>query len=311
VPNIESSHDMKRFATLLVLTAALTGCTSGITKPAEPPLGPLARVTSAHDIRLPLQGYELTPPQAETLHQARLTLNRICASRFGAPYTDTTPPTLSVSIDIASRRYGIIEASHASRYGYHTPTNSRSHAADTEGAGHLGWRPGRLELSVLTGRASNGKPLTPHERPTDEKGIPLASGGCLAETESQLNAGLSRVDPQFLPHLQGESFRLAESDSRLLTAWSTWSKCMLAHKHHYQSPWQPNDEATGENISATEKKTATDDVACRVRTRMTDTWMAVESAYQTRMLSEHKKGLTALADYQAALLDRAEAIVAH
>jgi hypothetical protein len=84
---------------------------------------------------------------------------------------------------------------------------------------------------------------------------------------------------------------------------------MRAGGHQYQSPWQPNDEASSQDATEGEKKTATADVECRSRTRMTDVWVAVENAYQKRLIEEHASSLRAVAQYHDGQLRNARAAV--
>jgi len=297
---------MRSVANLVVLTVALTACAQ--TAPAqnsEPPLGPLISVQTEMDIDLPLQRYEVTGTHVATIHEARIILNQRCAARFGTVYTDPTKATLDLMMEAASRRYGLVDAEKASRLGYRVSGHAAKGVQSPQVAGGDGWQPSRLEMLVMTGMTRNGTAARQDQRPIDDLGAPLPSGGCTAETESRLDAGLIPVNPQYLPMLQSQSFQQAEHDSRVLTAWREWSTCMRAEGYHYQSPWEPNDQAWDTPVSVMEVETAEDDLRCRQSTRLTDIWMATESAYQARLIEQHREGLLALEKYNSGRLNNA------
>jgi hypothetical protein len=72
--------------------------------------------------------------------------------------------------------------------------------------------------------------------------------------------------------------------------------------HQYKGPLDPPADARFQPSGTTqERKTAKDDVACKASTNLVGRWYAVESAYQTALISDHKAELAALAQAQEAI----------
>ena len=177
------------------------------------------------------------------------------------------------------RRYGIVEGSLVEKYGYGLPPTL---GQTDQGKG--GWNPSAHEDTILQG------PRDGTSRPKDQHGAPLPAGGCLGETNRSLGG-----DPPMNPGaVSMDSFQASETDPRVVEAMKAWSECMASSGFDYASPWQPNDTAWPEPAGATEIRTAAQDIACRQESNLVGTWFAVESAYQQRVISQHRAEFAAL-----------------
>jgi hypothetical protein len=81
--------------------------------------------------------------------------------------------------------------------------------------------------------------------------------------------------------------------------------------YDYADVWAVNNDArwTGQAPTAEEIATATRDVACRTRTELVPTWLAVETAYQRRLIAERPDDFAALKASRRHWVDSAERVV--
>jgi hypothetical protein len=79
-------------------------------------------------------------------------------------------------------------------------------------------------------------------------------------------------------------------------AFTAWSSCMRRGGFFYPDPLSVgNDAAFGDRKAmALEIRTATADVACKRETKVAGVWLAVETAYQRRLLPEHSTEFAAV-----------------
>lgn len=274
----------------------ITSCLNGDrgTQP-EPSLGPILRVASAEEIVLPFDGYGFTDREDKTIGAAHNKLIRDCGKRFGVAVTLPPPNNPSIAT-LNARRYGIIDREEAERMGYSWAGDDD---AESEKSGAGGWDPSQAERQVVLGQGTSTL--------RDSNGRPVPEGGCVGEAERELglpSGGLAQQD-----ELGNDSLHLAEQDSRVLVAMSSWSKCMKRAGFSYDSIWDPNDQQWPEPPSQTEIATASADARCKGETNLAGIWLAVESAYQRRAISEHAEAFESLKTWRDERVRRATLIL--
>lgn len=272
-------------AALATVLGLLSGC-SGFGPEPEPQMGTLKAVASYIDITLPLDAYVPTPEQQDTLLQAHVLLVRECSKRFGydirLPYAPTSQAEREL---VTGGRYGLFVAEYARAFGYDPPTHlAPASAPRKEG----GWNPTDEEFVVANGK---DRYTAQSKEGTLINGVKVPADGCNGEAARQLSQGAPDTDIHFAETLAVESHQRAEQDSRVRKAEADWSDCMKRAGYTYDNPWAPNDKKWPEPPTTEEINTAVADVACKHEVRLVDTWLAVETAYQNRLIEKNAQRL--------------------
>jgi hypothetical protein len=289
VPDLSGTEMMRTVAVACLLAVLLPAAACG-SRRSEPALGTITDVRTTADIVLPLDAYAPNPDQQRTLATAYQRLIHECGSRFGFDVPVAVAPSDVANLTEHDRLYGILRIEDATRFGYRVPTGAAPLAPS--GKSGSGWNPSDDEFVVVRGVDRNtGKPKTG----TLIHGQPVAAGGCAGQASRSLAYGTRGSPPPDLAkvyeRLSVEAHRSAERDSRVRAGFASWSACMARAGYRYGSPWEPNDARWGQAVTPQEIATATADVRCRQDTRLVDTWVAVESAYQRRLIAEHRDEL--------------------
>ncbi len=108
------------------------------------------------------------------------------------------------------------------------------------------------------------------------------------------------VDPSLAEGLGGDSWLKSNSDTRVLAAFYTWSRCMAGSGYSYKNPMDANnDRRWGAHPSSkAEIAVALADVRCKKWTNLTAIRMAVDSAYQRAAILAHAQELRSLQERQ-------------
>ncbi len=286
-------HARQRLPLLLAGAAAilaLGACTAEPAAKQEGPDGPTAEpqvsVTPQADPAnavLPLDAYAFDQNQAKVLRQAQDLLTEACMHRVGfASFKNASTYVTSAGAHRATTGIGLVDAESAKKYGYRTGA-----LPDRDAAGEKKRDPN--ETAALFG-PQDGGPAHP--------GAP--EGGCSGEADRKLYprtttgpsaapAGNSLVD-----QLTQQAGDRARGDSRIVAGITQWSTCMRDAGFQVKTPWELQQmegtrwtgPVTSEEITA-----ATTDVSCKQKTKLTDTWNAVLTAYQKGLIERRKQDL--------------------
>ena len=111
--------------------------------------------------------------------------------------------------------------------------------------------------------------------------------------------------------LDRQASKAAEADDRVVERMARWHDCMAEKGYDYTDVWAVNNDArwTGPTPAAEEVATATRDVECRTRTGLVSTWLAVEAAYQRRLIAERPEDFAALRASRQHWVDSAARVV--
>ncbi|TQM81558.1 hypothetical protein FHX81_3925 [Saccharothrix saharensis] len=283
---------------------AVAACTGGPVAPTgpvdpaataaeEPPVAEVPDVAGARQYDLPLDRYQMTHEEGLAIASATQTLTAECLRRFGF-----TPKTFPVPRDPAAtdRRYGINVHEEVDRFGYHPPPEQLVEKPD--------YRPSEAEHRVALGQDVD-----------HHNGQDVPEGGCMGEARRKLygDDGVpSGQDPASAAALDAESGARYRQDSRVLEVYRKWSGCMEESGYDYADPWAANNDrrwTESDSTTTTEIAVAKADLACRDEHRVVSVSLAVEAAYQTRMVEQNSVRLDAERDRNQTAVRRAVELV--
>ncbi|MPZ85668.1 MAG: hypothetical protein GEV28_36925 [Actinophytocola sp.] len=240
--------------------------------PGEPKLGAIPTVARYADVEFPLDRFRTRPEEFLMLSRAHDVVVRDCLARFGIGYV--VPER--VLVPDVDRPVGVVSVDDAARFGYESPFAADVAAVDEANAA----------VEPLSGVA-RGVLRGDGQRTVD--GVTVPVDGCVGEARRALvNRNPDREN--VVVGLAADSYAMAEADSRVRAVFTGWSRCMSAAGFDYRDPWAANnDPAFGTGVpTAEEIATAKADVACRTEENVNGVWVAVITAYQERLVTEHR-----------------------
>jgi hypothetical protein len=288
--------------TAVALTLSATACTftGGADRPSNDPsrtssssgAGDVPVLLDTASMRLPLDVYLPTLKEEDQRSAAHGELIRRCMQRFGIKITIPEPPAAVGIKSLNERRYGLTDAAAAAKLGYGLGERDPSSRPPDPGQSPA-LTP--KALAVLSGKGSSVP-----------SGVP--NGGCQGEAQRRLAlvdpSSQKAVDENLAQRMSLDTFQRSQEDPRVVKAYADWASCMGAEGHDYKKPLDPlADPKFRPAGSAKERDTAKDDVACKQSTNLVGRWYAVESAYQTALIQDHRTELEALARAAAANRD--------
>ncbi|MFJ9644252.1 hypothetical protein ACWEPM_26480 [Streptomyces sp. NPDC004244] len=277
-------------AAVAVAVAALGACSGPSTEKTggaasaggEPPV----KVTPQPDpanAALPLDAYGFDKSQQKVLQQAQDILTEACMRRIGfASFKNSSTYVADPDTRRSTSGIGLVDAESAKKYGYRTgelPKREAGAAAQRDPS----------ETAALFG-PQDGAPAHP--------GAP--EGGCAGEAARKLypkgtkGGSAAPAGNGLVDELTQQAGDRARGDSRVTAAIAQWSSCMRDAGFQVKTPWELQQmegtrwtgPVTSEEITA-----ATTDVSCKQRTKLSDTWTAVLTAYQNGLVEKHKQDL--------------------
>jgi hypothetical protein len=128
------------------------------------------------------------------------------------------------------------------------------------------------------------------------RGQPVPVGGCAGEAIRQLTEGAPDADPGTTERLQFETHTQTKADSRVVRVFAEWSKCMRAKGYSYPDPYAAAGDQRWRTAEAgpAEIAVATADVTCKSETNVPGLMLAVETAYQNRVVARQATKLAAI-----------------
>jgi hypothetical protein len=275
----------------LVAACALAACQAK-NKPSEagePRIGDIPTVRSEADIVLPMDSYRPTAEQQRAVSNAGNILGRECMKRFGLDWPASQAAALP-GMPRNARRYSVVDPDKVATDGYHAVEQLRAQQIIQAQRADLP-APSNDAVNVWGGRGQS-----------TYNGQAVPAGGCGGEATRKLAGGVVPPDVGLAEKLQLDSFNRTRSDSRVVRAFAAWSSCMEAQGYDYPDPfvavndqrWQTNE------ISKQEIATAVTDVTCKIEAKVAGTMLAVEMAYQQRLIDKHASELNAIKAFLAA-----------
>ncbi|WP_371644234.1 hypothetical protein OG974_22455 [Streptomyces sp. NBC_00597] len=272
----------------LLLAAALTSCSgssgdagtggTGTGAGSLPSTEPKVSITPQDDpvhAGLPLDAYTFDKDQLKTMQQAQDILTDSCMHRLGFASFKNSNTYTNTGAERGSTGIGLVDAEYAKKFGYRTGASpDRPRDAKKQDPN---------ETAALYG-PQDGAPARP--------GTP--EGGCSGEATHKLYPQSGKAGTELLDELTRQTNDRARGDSRVVAAIGQWSACMRDAGFQVKTPWELQDmegtrwtgPVTSEEITA-----ATTDVSCKQKSKLTDTWTAVLTAYQNTAVEKNKDGL--------------------
>jgi hypothetical protein len=288
---------------------ALTAAGCGTGHGADTAVRPAAFATlhggPSHDqIALPVDAYSLTVPERDRLDHARSVLAGACMRTFGYRYdaagdkavSDRTARNNLTDFGLYEnkRRYGVTDVALATRYGYHLVSAASGSAvpqdvADDHGLG----KENAAEQEVRYGTDARGKRAL-----RTASGRPIPVNGCLSAGDATFTVHGTMGDADAVRALAAASFEQSQKDPAVVTARQAWSGCLAAKGYTFADPvGNPGFDVSTPTVSPAESAMAAADAACKLRSHLTDVWLASEAAYQRQQIAAHP------ADFRAAKAD--------
>ncbi|MEV8457934.1 MULTISPECIES: hypothetical protein [Streptomyces] len=303
-----------------VLSLVLTACGHGSAPSAAGP-----RPISSDDPRFqPLDAYDLTDEEADTIGRARWTLAKDCMAGLGFGTlreldVDPVPdwprrPAQSgvfaaVMISSTDARYGVTDPAEAARYGYRAPAVAyeRRHPQRT-------WT--LEEYLALAGPELPDDPKSVHGHRIPER-------GCLGQAQRRIYGEdpWGRKDPVWT--LGSESLQQARRDPAWKRAEQAWSACMRAAGFHYATPAEAQEgrdrlqdamaHASGPldlgRPTPLDKRVATADARCKHSSGYLRTVHALDVRIQNTLVARHRDELRDQRRYNEQAVRTARAVL--
>ncbi|WP_161692093.1 hypothetical protein [Micromonospora rubida] len=279
----------------LVLSAALgaVGCEATSAPPRPVPVPRLGQSPGgAAELVLPLDGYELTPAENLTVHQANIRLLRDCMADFGLTFPES--------------------AGRPSRYPRHATLLYWLGAQDVQKYGY-GGPPGFAEEMAAAARRE-ARPIA-----VPESQLPVFSGtssrvsgravpseGCDGQARRRLHerapsVDFSTVDPTVVPErgiqaLESRAADQARTDDRYRSVIASWSGCMQRSGHRYADPdqaqgdprWASRPDGASAAPSAPEVAVALADRGCRDEVNLSGVLRSVIAEREEQLIQRHR-----------------------
>ncbi|MFD3945593.1 hypothetical protein [Streptomyces sp. NPDC058579] len=297
-------------ATAAVAVLALAGCSAtasdGAGGSAEPPIDSMPTMLRTTGVSFPLEAYEATPEQQNTLSRAQNVLVGRCMSRLGFTYRPPAQPPVPTT-GANARVFGLTDPDEAARYGYLNPAVAKAQQQQPLPA--LAKAPTQAELLALNGKDD----LKPTDLPATLEeakkaggsdiafnGQKVPVGGCTRESFLELYARKAgEVDILFVFNLKGGAESKTREDSRVRAADKKWTQCMAKAGYTLNDPMNAPKELAlaGPELSGPRAITAAKaDVQCKQQVNLIGVHYAVTKAYQQQLIEQHAETLALAKD---------------
>lgn len=245
-------------------------------------------------VTLPLDAYQLSPRDAETLIRARDAVITDCMRRFG--FTWESPPGSPLTTPAHESRYGLVDLEQAGKLGYGLPPASSSPVVGDSDP----QEPSAGMVNAYTGR---GRSL--------EADIVVPDGGCSGEADRRLFEDRTAELTAVYTAISAAAADAAEDDPRVHEVSNRWSTCMAQAGFSYPTPWHANDDPywSDPGRDAEERRTAVQDVRCKIQTDYVGILQRVESEHQQQAIAENSATLDRLREAHAAQLAAAAEVL--
>ncbi|QDY77571.1 hypothetical protein [Streptomyces qinzhouensis] len=274
---------MRRLAIPVLTLFALVGCVAQDAD-QEKPAGSASRAPAPHapepavgtqdyTFRLPIARYSYTNAEYDAIEAAEHILAKRCMAGYSLDYE---PPDRPPTVPVADRRYGVSDQSGAARYGYRKPPVPES---------KQGPELGRDELVVLYGTRGAEKKTGPVEY----RGKRVLVEGCFGQAIKGFRKDYDYPEGgETASRISIQSFIDSQKDPAVRAGIKKWSDCMKGKGFGYSSPLDllKIKKFHEGPVTDEEKTTARTDAACKHSTGLLETWFAVESRLQERMIAK-------------------------
>jgi hypothetical protein len=236
---------------------------------------------------LPLEAYEETYPESQTILQAQFDMESQCMRQYGFSYTATVDTSATVTNYDASnmaRRYGVSDLATAESDGYEVSQSG----AGTPSEPTLS----QAENFVLTGSTVPGQaPRSGSTSPGNYGGKQIPAGGCSGQAQREIGTLPANL---LADQLDAQSLTASQGDPTVIASISKWSACMKLHGFTVASPYNAPDLSAQLGAtpgSSLDRTIAIDDVQCKQSTNLVATWFQIETKLQDQYIDNNQLAL--------------------
>ncbi|MFF4604707.1 hypothetical protein ACFY12_18500 [Streptomyces sp. NPDC001339] len=269
-----SSRSARAVLALLVLVTGCASATAGQPsrkeKEADVPAAP-AVGGEARRLVLPFDAYAMSTPAIHAVESAEDVLIRGCMRAQGMAWKALPRPSGVDQDPPNRRRYGLIEADIAARFGYHLPPE-----------------PGELTRREAAWNERKNLPDREQLAAFGRKG----GGGCWKKAHDSLLRGITPADQSLFNRRIGEEFNASRNDREVVRVIREWSACMAEKGFRYSSPLKVTGDAEwGKSARPTRREIAVAqaDIRCKAETDLVSVWSGVETRTQNDVIRRHAK----------------------
>jgi hypothetical protein len=296
-------------AALILVAALMSGCAASPTEadwsvPELPVDVPVFSATSS----LPFDSYQLPDAELQRMQEAHGQLLAECAAEYGADLEflgDYTPPA-DLSFAAWGGRFGTLDASHASEFGYHASPDS----AWAPVGGFYLRDPANLQPTDVAGSVASqiimyGPEADPTvSSPVDAAGDEVPAGGCNQIVNHELGGEMVSI-----VGIEADVINLALEHPRVKSAIAAWVACMSAAGYRYDKVQQPANDYAALPLTAEEVDVATADVTCTASSRWADLYYAALTDYENQAIAHQSQQLEAVRSSQTDRLAKLDRLV--
>ncbi|MCP2338889.1 hypothetical protein [Actinomadura rupiterrae] len=285
--------------TVLVPSCSLLPGASKGDDAREPDLGAVQKL-DGRQIHFPLDAYTLSDDDLITVQRGRLAAAQACIRKFlGNVYLSDLGP--QVPARTSNRYIKYLDPALVSTLGYHDLIDVQETRKGKSRPVPESYRQKAIDALFGNARSING--------------IPVPKGGCDAESEQQITKGVTKkLDTRLLAF---QATQRTETDSRFVAVLGKWSNCMKKEGFNYKGPREAMVDPRWVQIGAdginrrpatrAEIAVAKADAGCRAEVNLYGVWVAVESAYQKRIIAKMEPQLVEAKKNDQTLLSNARA----
>jgi hypothetical protein len=301
------SRTVLRSALALTCAVAAVGCGGGsppaatsskpVLKVAQPAPSHIPALTTTSGLSLPIEAYLVPTEDHRQMLRADGELVRQCMARYGFSYT---PPDFELApegVTNMSRRYGVVDLSSVSRFGYHRPQEK---SPTKPAASHPLSRSAQL---VFLGD-SPGSDFVHEKQVYQGRSIP--GGGCSGEAKRKLGDGLN---DRLAEDINDASYQQSLANPTVLAAFAKWAACMKQSGYSLSTPAQAPGFELGKVPTVAEIQQAKADVKCKTRTNVVGVWFTVESQIQQGLIARNEEALSDLKAGEESTLAKAAQVL--
>jgi hypothetical protein len=271
---------------------------------------PIPPANSSLTVAMPLEAYQaISTQEQEALADASTELVQYCMAARGFDDTSSTSPpfsTVATLAQIEAGGAGLTSLTQARVFGFARPKSTGSSPSGPQIIGFVS--------ATGFGQALKGGQAYAEALYGFGPGSGTGPGqhlGCLQQASKQVYGQLfGEPVPDPVPQIAVQAASYTQTDPRIRAVDRAWSACMAQHFYHYTSPSQVEGRHWPTPPKRAEIRTAVADVACKAKTNLLNTWLAVEAAYQQALIGQNLATLSQMQANFAPLLRRANTALA-
>ncbi|NEB04668.1 hypothetical protein [Streptomyces sp. SID13726] len=245
-------------------------------------------------MELPIAKYAFSVEELDLMSRAEWKITRECMREYDLAYDLERSASAAEYQPGSNRRYGVLNAQVASRYGYEIPDAAPAASQETVS---------EKQLLALNGRPGGT---------AEVNGRKVPEGGCLGRAKSEIRGRYTDAKgAEVASSIATESFTESLEAPDVVKATRDWSQCMKEKGFSYSTPLQAlgADENSGAKVTRREISVATTDIACKESTGLVKIWSSRETAIQDSLIAKNQTDLKRLAVSHRKVVSEARSVL--